>query len=103
MQILILAIFCITTLGDFTIQSLDLPPIVRFLPEVTSAFVILYVLVAGTRNRFQLVAPKYWLIFSAMALVILCGIIINNPGSGPLISGMRFYFRAVPLFFLAAV
>ena len=103
MQILIFAIFCSVALGDFTIQALALPPIIRFLPEVTSGFVILYVLVAGTRDRFQLVAPKYWLFFGAMALVILCGIIVNNPGAGPLISGMRFYLRAVPLFFLPAV
>lgn len=103
MQIFILAIFCGVLLCDFMVQALELPPILRFLPEVASLFVILYVMVAGPRNRFQLVAPKYWLFFGAMALVILCGIIINNPGAGPLISGMRFYLRAAPLFFLAAV
>jgi hypothetical protein len=90
-------------LGDFTIEALSLPPIIRFLPEIASAILTVYVLVAGTRNRFQLVAPKYWLVFGAMALVILCGIVINNPGSGPLISGMRFYLRAVPMFFVPAV
>ena len=103
MQIFIYAIFCIVMLCDFAVQTLALPPIIRFLPEVASGFVILYVLVAGIRSRFQLVAPKYWLFFGAMVLVLVCGIIINNPGAGPLISGMRFYLRAVPMFFLAAV
>src|SRR5580704_6024874 len=65
--------------------------------------VMLYVFVAGTRDRFRLVAPKYWLVFGALALVILCGIINNNPGAGPLITGLRFYFRAAPLFFLPAL
>ena len=103
MQSIILIIFFCATLWDFIIQSFELPSIVRFVPEVLSMLVMLYVLVAGTRDRFRLVAPKYWLVFGALALVILCGIINSNPGSGPLISGMRFYFRAVPLFFLAAV
>jgi hypothetical protein len=103
MQSVILIIFCCATLWDFIVQSFALPSIVRFVPEVLSMLVMLYVLVAGTRDRFRLVAPKYWLVFGALALVILCGIINSNPGSGPLISGMRFYFRAMPLFFLAAV
>jgi hypothetical protein len=103
MQLFIFVIFCSVLLCEFTVQALALPPIIRFLPELTSGLVILYVLVAGVRDRFQLVAPKYWLFFGAISLVMLCGIIINNPGSGPLISGMRFYLRAVPLFFLPAV
>jgi hypothetical protein len=103
MQAFILALFCCVTLSDFLIQQLSLPPIARFLPEILSGLVILYIVVAGTRDRFRLVAPKYWLFFGAMALVMLCGIIINNPGAGPLISGMRLYLRAAPLFFLPAV
>jgi hypothetical protein len=103
MQAFILALFCCVTLSDFLIQQLSLPPIARFLPEVLSGILILYVVVAGTRDRFRLVAPKYWLFFGAMALVMLCGIINSDPGAGPLISGMRLYLRAVPLFFLPAV
>jgi hypothetical protein len=103
MQAFILAMFCVAMLNDYLIQLLELPPIARFVPELMSAVVILYVFVAGTRDRFRLVAPKYWLIFAAMAVVILCGIINNSPGAGPVISGMRFYFRGAPFFFLAAV
>jgi hypothetical protein len=103
MQAFILAMFCVAMLNDYLIQLLDLPPIARFVPELMSAGVILYVFVAGTRDRFRLVAPKYWLIFGALSVVILCGIINNSPGAGPVISGMRFYFRAAPFFFLAAV
>jgi hypothetical protein len=103
MQEFILVFLCIVMLCDFSIQSLGLPSILRFLPEVISCFLLVYVLVAGTRERFRLVAPKYWLIFGALGLVILCGIINNNPGAGPLISGIRYYLRALPLFFLPAV
>jgi hypothetical protein len=103
MQAFILAMFCVAMLNDYLIQLFDLPSIARFVPEFMSAVVIVYVFVAGTRDRFRRVAPKYWLIFGALAVVILCGIINNRPGAGPVISGMRFYFRAAPFFFLAAV
>jgi hypothetical protein len=103
MQAFILAMFCVAMLNDYLIQLFDLPSIARFVPELMSAVVILYVFVAGTRDKFRLVAPKYWLIFGAMAIVILCGIINNSPGAGPVISGMRFNFRGAPFFFLAAV
>ena len=103
MQVFVLFIFFCAMFSDFLIEKLSLPSIVRFLPEVCSAIVVLYTLVAGTHDRFRYVAPKYWLIFCALALVILCGIVNSDPGVGPVISGLRFYFRAAPLFLLAAV
>jgi hypothetical protein len=103
MQLFTLAILGCVMVCDFLVQSLALPPILRFLPECISCIVILYVLIAGTRDRFQFVAPKYWFVFIMLAVVVACGIINNNPGAGPMISGARFYFRATPLFFLAAV
>ena len=68
-----------------------------------SGLVLVYVAAAGTRNRFRLVQSKYWIIFAAFSVIILFGIINNPPGSGPVLSGMRFYLRAIPLFFLPAV
>ena len=90
-------------LSDFIVQTLGLPPILRFLPEAMSAVVVLYVLFAGMRHGFYLVAPKYWFTFGAMVVIIACGVINNETGAGPMLSGMRFYLRAVPMFFLPAV
>jgi hypothetical protein len=103
MQVFVSFIFFCAMFSDFLIEEFSLPSIVRFLPEICSAIVVLYTLVAGTHDRFRYVAPKYWLIFCALALVILCGIVNSDPGVGPVISGLRFYFRAAPLFLLAAV
>ena len=103
MQAFTLAIICCVTLAESLVQLLNLPGFLRFLPEAMSAVVILYVLVAGTRDRFRWVAPKYWIVFGALALVLLCGVINGAPGAGPVISGSRFYLRAVPMFFLPAV
>jgi hypothetical protein len=103
MHVFTLAIICCVMLSDFLVKTLGLPPILRFLPEAMSGVVLVYVLFAGTRGRFRLVAPKYWFAFGAMTVIIVCGIINNASGAGPLLSGMRFYLRAVPLFFLPAV
>jgi len=49
------------------------------------------------------VAIKYWLIFGAIAIIIICGTLANAVAPGPTINGMRYYFRAVIVFFLPAV
>jgi hypothetical protein len=103
MQSFILVIICCVTMNDFVVKTFGLPPVLRFLPEAMSAIVALYVLFVGTRDRFRLVAPKYWLAFGALTVVLLCGIIDNQSATGPMLSGMRFYLRAVPLFLLPAV
>jgi hypothetical protein len=103
MQSFIIVIICCVTLNDFIVKTFGLPPLLRFLPEALSGIVAVYVLFVGTRDRFHLVAPKYWLAFGALTVVILCGIINNAAETGPMLSGMRFYLRAVPMFFLPAV
>jgi hypothetical protein len=94
---------CLVTTSEFIVQLLDLPPILHFIPEMLSVVLIVYIVVAGTRDRFELVASKYWFAFAALAVVMLCGVVNSGTGSGPIITGMRFYFRALPMFFLAAV
>lgn len=103
MQRFTLFVIACVMLSDFIVKTLELPPPVRFIPELLSGVVVVYVLIAGTRDRFRLVSPKYWVVFAALAIVILSGIINSGTGSGPIISGMRFYFRAAPMFFLPAV
>jgi hypothetical protein len=103
MQAFTLALLCCVMLSDFLVKGLGLPPLLRFLPEAMSGIVVLYVLFAGTRDRFRLVAPKYWFAFGAMVVVIVCALVNNPTGAGQVLSGMRFHLRAVPLFFLAAV
>jgi len=103
MQAFVLLIICCVTLNDFLVREFNLPTVVHFLPEVLSGIVLLYVAIVGTRDRFRLVAPKYWFAFGAFAVLILCGVINNRTGTGPMLSGMRFYLRAMPMFFLAAV
>jgi len=103
MQYFVLLIICTVMLNDFLVKLFELPTVLHFLPELLSALVLVYVAATGTRNRFSLVQSKYWIAFGAFSVIILFGILNNPPGSGPMLSGMRFYLRAIPLFFLAAV
>jgi hypothetical protein len=103
MHIITLLIFFSVMLIDWLVKTFALPPILRFLPDALSAVVVVYVLFAGVRDRFRLVAPKYWILFGAMVVVIVCGVVNNQSGVGPLLSGTRFYLRPVPMFFLPAV
>ncbi|MEA3152400.1 MAG: hypothetical protein QOD56_3339, partial [Gammaproteobacteria bacterium] len=103
MQSFTLAVICLVMFGEFAVSYFALPPILRFLPEAASAVLILYVIFAGTRDRFRLVAQKYWIVFTALAIVIMCGLINSFSGPGPTLSGARYFLRAVPWFFLPAV
>jgi hypothetical protein len=99
----ILMVICGVTFGEFLVQELNLPSFLHFLPEMLSCVLIVYVFVAGTRDRFRLVAPKYWIAFGVLAVAIIFGIIKSGTGSGAIITGMRFYLRSLPMFFVAAV
>ena len=103
MQAFIILIICCVMTSDFIVLTFDLPPLLHFIPEILSCVLIVYVFIFGTRDRFQSVAPKYWLVFGALAIVIVCGIVNSGTGSGSIITGMRFYLRALPMFFVPAV
>jgi hypothetical protein len=80
-----------------------LPGSVKFLPEMFSGLVAVYVLVQGISTRFKYVRTEYWLVFGAAATVLVCGVIANSVSPGPILSGMRYYARAIPFFFLPLV
>jgi hypothetical protein len=80
-----------------------LPAAFKFLPELTSLVAIIMFTLRGIQQRFRYMATKYWLIFGSIAIVMLCGIIANGVGTGPIITGMRYYMRAAPFFLAAAV
>ncbi|HTT04833.1 MAG TPA: hypothetical protein VMF64_06050, partial [Steroidobacteraceae bacterium] len=102
MQLPLLILFMLVTLAPFA-SSLGAPRVLAFTPELLSGLVLIYVLVAGPRRRFYLVNPKYWLVFGALTAIIIAGIINGGASAGPVLGALRFYLRALPLFFLPAV
>lgn len=110
MQYLILFIIVVVTTISFLTEGnramvFDgwLPNIVGYLPEIISLLIFTFVIVYGTRDRFQYVRPAYWLTFGALVICIIFGVVVNDVETGPIVAGMRKYLRAIPLFFLPAV
>ena len=109
MQLLTLFMIFTVTILDFLAQGDKFkdwrifPSSVSYTVELLGAIALVYVVVAGVRGRFEGVRATYWLVFGALALVILCGVAVNGVGSGPIIAGLRTYLRALPWFFVPMV
>jgi hypothetical protein len=103
MHYVTLAMIASVVLAPYLTSLEVLPRLANFLPEMFSAIVAAYIVVAGARHRFQFVRASYWLAFGAIAVTMTCGIVANGVGTGPLVAGMRTYLRAIPLFFLPAI
>lgn len=109
MQSLTLAMIVVVTTFEFLVRGDDwgrwavLPSVAKYVPELLSLVAVLVVVFAGTRNRFQYVRPQYWLVFGALVLTIVCGILANSVDAGPILAGTRTYLRAIPWFLIPAV
>ncbi len=79
------------------------PEVASHLPELMGMIAAGIVVVLGAGNRFKYVRPAYWLVFGALTLLIVCGVIVNSLQPGPLVAGLRQYLRAIPFFLLPAV
>ena len=103
MQFLTLTVMLAVTLAQYFTTIHFTPWPFKYLPEALSVIVAALIIMVGPRDRFRLVAPRYWLTFLATATVMGCGLLANNVAPGPLLEGLRFYLRALPMFFLPAV
>jgi hypothetical protein len=103
MNAFVLIMIAIVTTIEYPLQMGYLPSFAKLAPEVLSAMALLFVLAYGLRDRAVLVRPVYWLIFGLAATTMVCGVLANSVGVGPVIAGMRRFLRPVPLFFIPAV
>ncbi len=101
MQSVVLVIMCVATLLDFVLGEWKAAPaFFKLIPEMFTVVVTLFVLAEGVRKGFGNVAAKYWIVFGVISFVMLCSILTNSVGAGPVFTGMRTYFRAIPMFLL---
>jgi hypothetical protein len=103
MQYLMFVTILAVTTGTFLASIHAAPFGLKYAPEALSVVLLIYIAVAGARTRFRYVAPRYWLVLGALAIVVASGVLINSIAPGPLLEGCRFYLRAMPLFLLPAV
>lgn len=102
MQALMLSTIVLVMTSAFAAVTLQLSGAVKLVPELMAALVVPYIIVAGSRQRFQFVHIKYWAVFGALLFSMACGLIVNDVDEGPVIAGLRTYLRAMPFFLLPA-
>jgi hypothetical protein len=103
MQFIILSLIVATGSFEYLAAEGWFPETAAYFQEILAIIVAVCIVIMGARAGFQNVHPTYWLVFGGIVLVMLCGIVINGVGSGPVFAGLRTYLRAIPLFFLPAV
>jgi hypothetical protein len=103
MHAVVILIFIAVSIGEYIASLSSAASGLKLLPEFLSVAVAAYVLLEGLRRGFGSIAPKYLLTFAAVAAILVCGVLTNGVGSGPILAGLRYYGRALPLFFLPAV
>lgn len=103
MQFVVIALIFATIIVEFLGETGILPKAVSFAPELLGGIALLYVIVEGSRTRFRYVRGVYWLVFGAFGMHALFGLLVNNVEPGPIIMGLRYFLRAISLFFLPAI
>ncbi|MEO7775098.1 MAG: hypothetical protein ABIT36_12830 [Steroidobacteraceae bacterium] len=102
-QFIVMFVIVATMLLEWTGESGLLPSIVRFAPELGGGLALLYVIIEGRTTRLRYVRSVYWIVFCGFVLHLLAGLFANHVEPGPIITGLRYFFRSIPLFLLPAV
>jgi hypothetical protein len=103
MQALVIITFCVAMLMDFATTNPLVPGVLKFTPELLSLIITVLILFRSLRGGLSTISAKYWFTFGFLSFVIVCGIFTNGVGPGPMLAGMRYDLRAIPLFLLPAV
>jgi hypothetical protein len=103
MQVLMILTLCAASVSEAIALAWKPASLMKFVPEVLSILIACAVFFEGVRKGFPNVAPKYWVAFGSITFIIICGILTNSVGSGPVFAGLRSYARAIPLFLVPAV
>lgn len=103
MQVLMLITLCLASVCEAIALYWKPASLAKFVPEVMSLLLALAVLFEGVRKSFGNMGTKYLVAFGCLAFVVVCGILTNSVGAGPIFAGLRIYVRAIPLFFVPAI
>ncbi|MEA3180302.1 MAG: hypothetical protein QOI59_3825 [Gammaproteobacteria bacterium] len=103
MHLLMMITLCLASVCEATALAWKPASLVKFVPEVMAIIIACAVFFEGVRKGFPNVATRYWIAFGSMAFIVICGILTNSVGSGPVFGGIRVYVRAIPLFLVPAV
>lgn len=103
MNYVVLMVIASTMVLEYLAETGLAPKPIAYIPELLSGVALLYVIAEGSRTRFRHIRGIYWVVFGAATLHIIFGIAANEVAPGPIFTGIRNIFRAIPLFLLPAV
>jgi hypothetical protein len=103
MHVLMMITLCLASVCEAIALAWKPASLMKFVPEVMAIIIACAVFFEGVRKGFPNVATKYWIALGSMAFIVVCGILTNSVGSGPVFAGIRVYVRAIPLFLVPAV
>ena len=83
MRSLILALLLVVCFVPYLAEQGWIPAVAKYREEGIALVVTMYVVVVGARSQFRNVRPEYWFILVALVSVMVCGIVINAVGPGP--------------------
>lgn len=101
--LLVLLIVSVFTVDYFAVKLELINRYFTLVPEIFSVLIMLVVAARATALRKWQQPLKYVWFFVALFLVCLIGAVAEGVDPGPLTSGLRNYFKFLPLFFLPAV
>jgi hypothetical protein len=100
---LVLAIFTLVMLTDLVVRQRWLDSSITLLPDALSGVVLVAVAARYLATRKLYLGAGYLLLLITLLLVIALGILWQTPSSGAIVSGLRQYFKFLPLLLLPAV
>jgi hypothetical protein len=103
MNALVLAIFTLVIVTDLAVRQQWLDSSIALLPDALSGLVLVVVAARYLATRRLYLDSRYVLLLIALLLVIALGIVWQTPSSGAIVSGLRQYFKFLPLLLLPAV
>jgi len=103
MQPLLLILFCVVVLIEFLDRHRWVPHLLTWSPELLSIGALLLLLGSLLQRRQLDLAPAYPLLFILFISSVVAALLLNQVPAGAAFSGLRIYFKQLPLFLLPAV
>lgn len=100
MHVLICTLFVIVVFNGIIRLQLEPPGWVFLIPELMSVAVFAYFINYVVTLRRLWIPQRYFLIAGLMSVVLIAGLIIGEATTGPVVGGIRVYFKFLPLFLL---
>jgi hypothetical protein len=103
MNALPITIFILVCVAEFVVREGYAGSYFTLLPDALSAIALLIVAARFLATRTLYLDGRYLALLAALLVAMVLGVLWQMPSSGTIVSGLRQYFKYLPLFLLPAV